>query len=240
MSYKTRSARRLAKKSRRNFFVTLLLIGFLLFATLNWVLPTFINGIGFIKGFLHPSKKMDNPLNKDPLLAAPVLNIPYEATNSSEINISGYATANSKVRLFLDETEKQTTDVNDDGSFNFQNVSLSLGTNNVYAGSLDDKGKVSLPSKNIKIIFDNEKPQLSISEPEDNKKIQGGDKKIKVSGKTETGAKVLINDSQIIVDKDGNFSTDLQINEGDNNVDIKAVDSAGNSTEIQRKVNYTP
>ena len=239
MSYKTRSARRIVKKSKRNFIVTLIIIGFLLFATLNWILPNFISGVGSVNDFFHPSKKATS-VTDEGVLSAPVLNIPYEATNSSEVTINGFATPNSKVKLYLDDEEKQTTEVSDSGTFTFENIPLSLGTNNIYAKSLGENDKTSLPSKSFEIIFNNEKPSLSVNQPEDNKKIQGGDKKVTISGKTSVGIKILINDSQIIVDKDGNFSTDLQINEGDNNVNIKAIDSAGNSTEIQRKVNYTP
>ncbi len=240
MSYKIRSSKRLAKKSRRRFITTVILIGFILFATLNWVLPNFINVLGFVKGLLQPSQKVTSLLEEDPLLAAPVLNIPYEATNSSEIDIRGFSTPNSKVKLFLDDEEKQTTDVKEDGSFIFEKVSLNIGTNNIYAKSIDEKEKMSLPSKTFKIVYDNEKPSLSINEPEDNKKIQGGDKKVKISGKTEAGAKVFINESQIIIDQDGNFSTESTINDGENTLTIKSVDLSSNTTEVQRKVTYTP
>lgn len=240
MSYKTRSARRLAKKTKRNFLVSILLIGFILFATINWILPNFISGLGFIKGILQPSKQVVSSLEENPLLAAPVLYIPFEATNSSEINISGNSTPNSKVKLFLDDEEAQVVDVKDDGTFSFENISLSLGTNNIYAKTLDSQDKESLPSKTFQIIFDNEKPLLAINEPEDNKKIQGGEKSVKVSGKTEAGVKVLINDSQTIIDKDGNFSADYPINEGDNTITIKAIDLASNISEIQRKVIFQP
>lgn len=240
MSYKTRSARRVAKKGRRNFIITLLLIGFILFATLNWILPTFINGVGFVRDIVKPSQKVKSPLEGDPMLAAPVLNIPYEATGSSEISISGYSTPNSKVKLFIDDEEVKETEVGDDGTFKFENISLSIGTNNIFAKTVDDKGKESLPSKTFKVIYDNDKPNLSINEPEDNKKIQGGVKSVKVSGKSEPDVKVFINDNQTVVDKEGNFSSEILINEGDNTISIKAMDLAKNTTEIQRKVNYTP
>jgi len=140
----------------------------------------------------------------------------------------------------LDDENKDTVDVSEGGSFTFKNINLSLGTNNIYAKTVDDKNQESLTSKLIKIIYDNEKPSLTISEPEDGKKIQGGDKKVKISGNTEAGAQVFINDSQIIVDKDGNFSKELPLNEGDNNFNIKALDSATNRAEISRKVTYQP
>ncbi|TSC85392.1 MAG: Uncharacterized protein G01um10147_1168 [Microgenomates group bacterium Gr01-1014_7] len=240
MAYRTRSARRMVRKTRHNFLATIIIILVLLFVTLNWILPALINGIGFVKNFInHPQTQKSSTL-ENPSLAPPVLNIPFEATNSAQISISGYASPNSKVKLYLDDSSKQTVDVSGDGSFIFSNIHLSLGTNNIYAKTVDEAEKESLSSKLFRIIYDSEKPVLLISEPEDSKKIQGGDKKVKVSGKTELGAKVFINDSQTVVDKDGNFSTDLPINEGDNTITIKAVDVATNTAEIQRKVTYNP
>ncbi len=243
MAYKyssRRYARRVAKKSRRNFIITLLLIGFLLYATLQWILPNLIGGIGFINNKIKPSQKIVNSADSDPSIAPPVLNIPYEATNTAQINIRGYGTPHSNVEIFLEDEKKDSTSVSDDGTFEIKDLTLALGTNNIYGKSADDKGKESLPSKTIKLIFDNEKPSLEVTEPEDGKKIQGGDKKINIAGKSEINAQVLINDSQVVLDKDGKFTTQLPLNDGDNNFDIKAIDSAGNTTEIARKVTYQP
>lgn len=235
-----RSARKLAQKSRRNFIVTLVIIGFLIYATIQWILPSLIGGLGFIRSSIKPSHKDVSVLTENASLAPPVLNIPYEATNTAQIDVSGYASPNSKVKLYLDDESKETVDVSADGSFIFKDVSLSLGTNNIYAKSVDEKNKESLASKLIKVIYDNEKPSLTINEPEDNKTIQGGDKKVKISGNTEIGAQVLVNNSQIIVGKDGNFSSDQPLNEGDNNFNIKALDAAGNFTEAARRVVFQP
>ncbi len=240
MSYRTRSARRMVRKTRHNLLATIIIILVLLFITINWILPGLINGIGFIKGSIQHPQTAKNLSLENPSLAPPVLNIPFEATNTAQIDISGYANPGSKVNLYLDDSLKQSSDVSDDGSFVFSKVTLSLGTNNIYAKTVDEKAKESLPSKPFKIIYDNEKPSLNVSEPEDGKKIQGGDKKIKVSGKTEAGTQVFINDSQVIVDKDGNFSIDLAINEGDTTITIKSVDAATNTNEVQRKVTYSP
>ncbi len=231
---------KLIRRSRRNFVITIFLVGFLLYAALAWVLPFFINGIGFVKSSISPSKKPATESPRDSSLAPPVLSIPFEATNTAQINIKGYGTSNSKVALFMDDDKKDVVDVESDGTFEFKNVLLVLGTNNVYCKSVDEKNQESKSSKTIKIIYDNEKPILKINEPEDGKKIQGGDKKIKISGNTEAGAQVFINDSQAIVDNAGNFSVDQSLNEGDNNFNIKSVDKANNAAEVSRKVTYQP
>lgn len=172
-------------------------------------------------------------------MAPPIFNIPYEATNTAQINIQGYATPESKVKLFLDDEEKQTEKSSSDGSFTFQNIQLGLGVNNIYGKTLDENGQMSLPSKTIKVIFDNEKPLLEVSEPLDGKTIQG-ERKIKIAGKTEPKSQIYINGNQIIVDKEGNFSSERTLNDGENNFTIKAYDSSANFSEISRKVIFTP
>ena len=243
MAYRYRSRRavkRFARKSRRNFIITLIIVILLAYFTLTWILPAFINSLGFIKNIVQPSEKKSVQTSQDSVLAPPVLSIPYEATNSAQIDIKGFGTPDSKVKLYIDDESTQTVDVPSDGSFTFEKVDLNLGTNNIYGKTLDEKENESLPSKTIKLIFDNEKPPSTISEPEDGKNIQGGDKKVKVSGKTEVGVKIFINDNQVIVDKDGNFSSEQLLNDGENTVTVKAVDSASNTNEIQRVVTYTP
>lgn len=237
--YRIRTIKRMQNKSRQNFILSLIIIVALFYISLVWILPNLIGGLGFIKNFTAPNKKtvsLDNQVK----LAPPVLNIPYEATNTAQINISGYSTPGAKVEIFVDDDKKQTVEVSADGSFYFEGIALSLGSNNIYGKAADDQGKESLASKTLKIIYDNEKPVLIVSEPEDNKTINGGDKKVKISGKTEPGANLYINNTQVIVDKEGNFSTTLDINEGDNTFNIKSVDRALNTTEISRKVIYKP
>ena len=207
---------------------------------LLWGLPLLINSISSVKNYVTPVKKPTLEVSKNSSLAPPVLNIPYEATNTAEINIRGYGTPNSKVAIYLEDEKKDTTEVSSDGVFEIKGISLSFGTNNIYGSSVDENDLESLPSKTLKIIYDNEKPKLNISEPEDDKKIQGGDKKIKISGTTEVGTHVYINNNQIVVNSDSNFNQEFSLNDGDNIFDIKAIDEASNTTEVSRKVVFQP
>ena len=211
----------------------------LLYATITWVLPFFINSLGLVKNIVNPSPKVITAPKTNATLAPPILNIPYEATNSAQINIKGYSTPKSKVKLYIDDKEKQTIETEDNGNFTFENVDLNLGTNNIYAKTIDWDNTESLPSKLIKLIYDNQKPNLILNEPEDNRVIQG-DKKVKFSGKTDPDNEIFINDSRIIIDKDGNFNTEQPLNDGDNNFNIKAVGKTLNITEISRKIIYNP
>lgn len=237
--YNRRALKRYARKSKRNFIISLILVTIFAYIALTWVLPNFIGVLGSVKEFISPTAKKVDLEDTTVSLAPPVLNIPYEATNTPQINIQGYATGNSKIRLFIDDREQQTTESLADGSFSFQDIQLGLGINNIYGTTVNEDGKMSLPSKTLRVIFDNEKPPLEISGPEDGKSLSG-ERKIKISGKTEAGAKIIINGNQIIVDKEGSFSTETQLNDGDNIFNIKAVDSSSNYTEISRLVHFTP
>lgn len=231
--YKLRSARRLSKKAKRRFIFTLVLSLLLIFATVTWVLPAFINGLSFVTNLVKPNSPTISKSIKTSL-APPVLNIPFEATNTGQINIKGYATPKSKVAIFVDEKQAGETDSLDDGSVELKNISLNLGSNLIF-GKTKEGNMESLPSKTIKVFYDSEKPTLEIYEPGDNTEVQG-DKKIKVSGKTEAQAKVFVNDIQAIINSDGTFSLDYPLNEGENILTIKAEDEAKNLTEIQRRV----
>lgn len=178
------------------------------------------------------------PISDNSTLAPPVLNIPYEATNTANISIKGYATPNTKVEVYVDEVLSQSADVLDDGSFTVSGITLTLGTNNLTGKTVNGNNK-SLPSKNIRILYDNKKPKLDLTSPSDNQVIKGGDKKVTVSGATDPGNNVTVNSNKLIVDSSGNFSKLIEINDGDNNLTITTTDQAGNENSISRKVTYT-
>lgn len=238
MRYKTRSVRRSASKARRKLFSTILIILLLLFATMQWLLPNVIGGVDLVKGILNPVKQTDNPTSLNATLAPPVLFLPYEATSSAAIDIRGYATANSQVKIFLDDELKDTVSVGADGNLVARDIILSLGKNNIYGKTVDEKNTESLPSKTLIITYDNEKPNLVVNEPEDGKIVK--EKKITVSGSTEADIPVLVNNSRVITNSEGSFTTTIQLSDGDNTITIKAVDLAENSTEITRKVTVQP
>lgn len=238
MAYRTRSARRTARKSKYNIFAVIIISFLLLYATITWILPIFVNSLGFATGVFKKEQKVTQ-VSDNSTLAPPVLNIPFEATNSAQIDIKGYATPGSKVKIYVDDELKDTVGVQPDGSFVAKSIELNLGTNNIYGKTIDEKDQESLASKTIKLVYDSEKPPLEISEPEDGKVVQG-ERRLKVSGKTKPGAQVTVNGTQLIVNSDGNFSSTYNLNDGGNSLTIKASDRASNFTEVTRKVTFNP
>lgn len=243
-AYKPRSVKKLEQKVRNRILGAILIIFLVGYVFINWGLPAFIGSLSIFNKTKHSTT--GNNLIEDPAIAPPVLNIPFESTNSAQLKISGYSTPKSKVEIYLDDELKTTVTTDEFGSFTSEFLTLSEGTNNIYGRSINEdqvsnaSDKKSLPSKTIKLLFSNEKPVLEISEPEDNKQIKGGDKKVHINGKTDAQNSVMVNGITVIVNNDGNFSTDVSINEGDNNISITAQNTVGNITKIDRKVNFSP
>lgn len=238
MAYRTHSAKRLVRQTRYNLLASIIIAVALIFVTFNWILPFLVNSLGTIKDFTRQNEKpREKSVSETSTLAPPVIFIPYEATNSAKIDITGFATANSKVRIFVDDV-KFETDVKSDGTFIAKNITLAIGINSIYGKTVDEKNQDSLDSKTIRLVYDNEKPVLEVTEPQDNQVVK--EKKVKVSGKTEKNNQVFINNVQIITNSDGAFLKEQPLEDGENILTIKAADGASNSTEIMRKVTVEP
>lgn len=236
--YKPRSVKNKEKKAAVRLITYFVIAIVLVYLLLTWGLPALIGGLSYF----HKAKTPSNNANaiEDTAITPPVLNIPYEATNTGTIKINGYSTPDAKVEIYLDDDLRTTVNTESDGSFQSDDIDLALGTNNISSRTVDEKGNKSLPSKNIKVIYSNEKPLLQISEPQDGQEIKGGDKKIKVSGSTDPDNSISINGSTIIINSEGKFSQDISINEGDNTITITATNKVGNSATTERRVKYTP
>lgn len=210
----------------------------LVFVFFTWGLPLIIGSLGF----LNKSKPKDPEAitSIDEAIAPPVLFIPFESTNSATLPLSGYSTPLSKVEIYIDDELKNLAQTDSEGKFSADSITLNLGTNNIYAVTINDSDKKSLPSKTIKLYYSNEKPTLEVSQPTEGTAINGGDKKVTVSGKTDPNNTVTVNGSTVIVNSEGNFQTSIGINDGDNTITVISSNSFGNTNQIQRIVKYTP
>lgn len=245
-NYKPRSVRRLEKRNKKNFLITIIGSLALLYFLLTWGLPLIVGSLTVLNRF-KPNSDPAKSVSEDPAIAPPVLNIPYEATNTATIRISGYTTGNSQVEIYVDGELKDTSPTQEDGNFLSGDIPLVLGTNNIYGKTINPDNKSSLPSKTIKLIYSNQKPELEVTEPIDNYQVKGSNeqsssanKKVRVSGKTDPENNVTVNGILVIVNNQGNFTNEIPLNDGDNIINIVATNSVGNTTTISRKVTYTP
>lgn len=78
-------------------------------------------------------------------------------------------------------------------------------------------------------------PSLTVAEPASDLTITGNS--LIVSGKTELGADVFINNQTVLVDKNGQFTESLIVSPGLNVLEIRAVNKFGKESKISRKIN---
>lgn len=77
-------------------------------------------------------------------------------------------------------------------------------------------------------------PSLTVSKPVENGVLNAGT--VEISGTTDTGASVTINNQAVYVDGDGNFSKIITVFPGRNAVTIVSVNKFGKSTVIKRNI----
>lgn len=230
---------RLVRKSQDQITKKTVFLGFLTIISLILVLVFGLPLLIKLSVFLGEGKK-DSAQDEEKVLAplAPRLIIPYEATNSAEIKISGFAEPEVTVELFKNEVSIGTTKVTDDGDFVFSKVSLEEGDNDFSAIASTEKSGNGDGSKTINVVFDKTVPNLELTNPtEDSLTVDSAD--FDILGKTDVKASVSVNNRIAMVDSDGNFKLKWQLNMGKNDLEIVSTDLAGNQTKKKISITYS-
>jgi len=169
-------------------------------------------------------------------VAPPVINPLNEATKSAQITVNGYAGEKQTIKLYVNGKLTDKTEVKKNKQFTFNNVSLEKGNNEIKTKAINSDKKESDYSVIININYIDKPPALDVTYPQDGQTISKGDSPIKVTGKTDPGVKVTVNDFWAISQDDGSFSYTLSLSDGDNTIKIVATDDAGNQTTKELKV----
>ena len=82
------------------------------------------------------------------------------------------------------------------------------------------------------------RPPLTIFSPAQEEKVT--EIKVKVSGKTDPDAQVLVNGKLVVVSQDGHFETGVSLLLGENTLTIEAVSRRGKKTKVTKKVICQP
>jgi len=169
--------------------------------------------------------------------SAPRMIIPYEATNSALIKVSGYAENETEVELLLNGVSYEKEEVDEDGSFVFEEINLVEGDNYIQALTISKDNISSEMSPTFSVSYDKIAPYLNITNPsEDSVEVESLDYEIR--GETESGASVTVNNSIAVVDDMGQFKLKIQLISGQNEVEIISRDLAGNETKKKVKIKY--
>jgi len=166
----------------------------------------------------------------------PIIDLLPQATNSANLMISGFSEDDTKVVIYNDSQNAGETKV-ENGKFQFENLKLTDGQNEISAKAISKSGKESDFSQGVKVILDKEPPKLEVDTPSEGQSFSQ-DNRIKVSGKTDKNAQVYANGFLASVTADGNFEVLVPVLEGETTIEIKAIDDAGNTKIETRKVNF--
>ena len=123
--------------------------------------------------------------------------------------------------------------VNEDGEFTLDLV-LDEGENPLNFVAVDNVGnertisrQVTLSSRGPTITLNSVSDGMTVYEPS-----------VSISGKVDATSQLQINGNQVPVDANGNFSTIIPLQGGNNLVTLTASDLAGNTSSLQRTIHY--
>ncbi|MFZ2199313.1 MAG: hypothetical protein WAV40_00820 [Microgenomates group bacterium] len=226
-----------SKKAGKQGVLYLLMAGALIVITLLWGLPA----IAKLTGLLI--KTDGTPIESDELRPTPPIfsDIP-EATYSAQVKIAGFAQPGLDVILFINGAELDRKLVSESGTFAFDKVALTEGDNIAYAYTATAKDLRSEQSKNYTIVVDTTKPVVTIDSPKEGEVFRGQSQRITTfnGSVSEQGSKVYIGERMAIISADQKFSLTYQLVEGDQELQIKAVDKAGNENLSSIKLRWEP
>jgi len=80
-------------------------------------------------------------------------------------------------------------------------------------------------------------PYISIEEPKDFAQVS--QKEVSVLGRTDSDSTLSINNENVSLDEKGNFKEQITLNEGLNEIEIKAVSKLGRQRIVKRTVQFT-
>lgn len=217
---------------KKSFFLS---IGIIVMAIL-----IFSFGIGVLGGFadfLSRIFKNDSEDISAKSVQPPLLDELPSATNSARLKISGLALDGKKVYFFLGEEKQSETEVSGD-RFSYEDFHLKEGDNEVKAKSVNSADAESDFSKSYKIIYDQKEPELSLESPTDGQGFSGNNR-VLFKGKTEKDAQVYANGFLANINTEGHFEVSVPMVEGDNEIEVKAFDAAGNTKSLKIKVHFS-
>lgn len=232
---KSRLSKYSQRKTRKTIFLNILGIIIILYLLFKFGIGLLINFSLFLSGTKDQGIVNQNSIN---YIAPPTLNPLPTATNSAQIKISGNSVGDSAIELFVNNNKTDETKTDDRGEFSFSNT-LKNGNNQIKVRAVI-KDKKSDFSNTLNIAYSNSAPNLEINSPKDGEQFKKDQNTVNVTGKTDPGVNITVNGFWAVISDTNNFSYNLALQNGDNQIKIVAIDQAGNKTEKEVKVNYSP
>lgn len=225
------------KNKRQGLLFALLSIGFVLLVI--FIGSKFFIQIAVLLGDLRSSS---STIDKGDTIAPAVPRIfsDIEATNSASLNINGYAEPGATVILVKNGSEDLESLSGDRGVFEITDIKLKNGENELAVYARDASGNESGISQSIFVVLDTEAPELTVTSPKNGDEFYDDEREIIVAGEVDSeDVNVRVNGYIVTVDNEGNFVKRLQLIEGDNEIEVKAFDDAGNTVVEKLSVKYS-
>lgn len=207
-----------------------------LFIFVKYGLPFLANMSLFISGFKN--QKEETKKNTAVYVQPPLLDPIVSGTNSAQLKISGTSTPKQTINLYLNDSLEDKTTVGSDSTFSFEDVTLKSGENTIKTKAVTPDNKESDFSDVFTIVYKNSAPSLSVDSPKDGQTFNKDDDTANITGKTDPGVEISINNLRAIVDISGTFSYNLPLKNGENKITVEAIDESGNKTKKELKVTY--
>jgi len=233
---RSRLSKNTEKKTRKTMLLSVIGIVIILFLLFRFGVEFLVNFSLFVSGSKNQGNSLINT-NQINFVAPPVLNTLPTATNSAQIFISGNSMPDETINLYINNNNADQAQTDKDGKFIFSE-NLNGGDNQIKAEAVY-KSKKSDFSNVFDVIYKNSQPTLEISSPSDGQSFKKDQNTANVTGKTDPNASVTVNGFWAIIDDNNNFSYNLPLQNGDNQIKVVVTDQAGNKTEKDLKVNYS-
>ncbi len=171
----------------------------------------------------------------------PVIEPLNEFQSDPNLEVNGYTESGAIVTLVVDGNEQAPVTADDTGSFSFT-VTLEEGEHEIWLFAEDEAENNSGITRVYPVTVDVTSPTLEVTEPQNNATFTlPREKTISVAGKASEKGTVFVNGSRNTTEEEGNFSTRVQLGEGDNTITLFAEDEAGNRSDEQAlTVKYMP
>lgn len=164
------------------------------------------------------------------------VNTPPSATNSATIIVSGNTTEFDTVTFLINDEEVKESEVLNADSFTEKIGNLKPGANTVQVIATASKQKQSRESEVFTVKYINTKPKIEISEPANGTEITKDE--IIIKGSTDKNNSVEVDGAPVVVSANGTFEEEVRLKEGENIIEVLAIDEAGNEEKIELKINY--
>jgi bacillopeptidase F len=209
----------------RQAMMFLLLVAAAVFIVLRWGLPLLVKLAVFLGDIKAGTEKVEQADTIAPI-APQLLSLPV-ATFSAQIKVAGFAETGSKVTVYVNSQARGEVVTDSNGGFEVDKVGLAAGKNGVWAVAVDQAGNKSQDAAVVYVDMDDIKPELTLESPTDQTTTAASN--IEIKGKvSEPEAEVTVNGRFVPVSAGGSFAVKISLNPGENKLNIKARDRAGN------------